>query len=150
MVADWSPRGRGTGGDKLPGCGSLSFRKSLLPEVPGETAGLVCTHSPKASVGLRWRGDDLEKWVDFTGGRGEWICLGQGEGLRSTCEGRSWVAGEGSLVKLVSSDSGIWQAWWCWLVTRPGSVEDSGVVGWPGTEGDRDSPGCGKLGQGAA
>lgn len=61
----------------------------------GGTAGLVCTHSPETSVGLRWRGDDLEKWVDFTGGWGKLVCLGQGEGLRSTCEGRSWVAGEG-------------------------------------------------------
>lgn len=86
--------------------------------------------------------------MDLSGpGRGAEVNL---RGKELGGRGRSSQAGEGSLVKLVSSDNGIWQAWWCWPVTRPGSVEDSGVVGWPGTEGDRDSPGCGKLGQGAA
>lgn len=103
----------------------------------GGTAGLVCTHSPETSVGLRWRGDDLEKWVDFTGGWGKLVCLGQGEGLRLTCEGRSWWQGRefsgrgrrigevgefgrwdlAGLVVLAGESPCVWGGQWsCWLV----------------------------------
>jgi len=69
-------------------------------------------------------------------------------------EGVGWQGkefpGRGRLIceKLVSSGDGIWPAW-SWPVSCPVSGEDSGVVGWSGTEGDRGSPGYGKLGQGA-
>lgn len=82
------------------------------------------------------------------------VCLGQGEGLRSTCEegvgwqGKEFPGREVSLVKLVSSRRGIWQAWWCWPVSRPVSGRTVELLAGLGLRGDRLA-GCGKLGQGA-
>ena len=74
MVADWSaPPVRGGGGDSSQAGGvshSWKFREGRQ--------GLVWTHALEESVGLRWRGDDMEKWIDF------FIRLGWGEGLQLT------------------------------------------------------------------
>lgn len=53
MVLIGLPWVRGGGGDRA----SRKFREG--PQ------GLVSTHTPEESVGLRWRGDDMEKWVNL-------------------------------------------------------------------------------------
>lgn len=63
MVGDWSaPPVRGGGGDSARAGGvshAWKFREGRR--------GRVWTHPLEESVGLRWRGDDVEKWIDFFG-----------------------------------------------------------------------------------